>query len=84
MFHVSQLRKCTADERLVLQPDEVEFRDDLSYDVRPVWVLDRQDRAIRNRRIPLVKILLHRRGAEEATWETEDSMRKRYPELFCM
>ena len=84
MFHVSQLRKCTADERLVLQPDEAEFREDLSYDERPVRVLDHQDRVIRNRRIPLVKILCHRRGAEEATWETEDSMRERYPELFGM
>ena len=84
VFHVSQLRKCTADERLVLQPDEAEFRDNLSYDERPVRVLDHQDRAIRNRRIPLVKILWHRRGAEEATWETEDSMRERYPELFGM
>ena len=31
-----------ADERLVLQPDEVEFREDLSYDERPVRVLVRQ------------------------------------------
>ena len=84
VFHVSQMRKSTADESLVLQPDEVELEDDLSYDERPVEILDRQEKITRNRRIPLVKVLWHRRGVEEATWETEASMRERYPALFGM
>ena len=82
VFHVSQLRRCVADESLVLQPDEVELSEDLSYEERPVRVLAREDKVMRNRRIPLVKILWHRRGVEEATWETEADMRARYPELF--
>ena len=82
VFHVSQLRRCVADETLVLQPDEVELSEDLSYEERPVRILAREERVMRNRRIPLVKVLWHRRGVEEATWETESLMRDRYPELF--
>ena len=82
VFHVSQLRRCVADKTLVLQPDEVELSEDLSYEERPVRILAREERVMRNRRIPLVKVLWHRRGVEEATWETESLMLDRYPELF--
>ena len=82
VFHISQLRRCVADESLILQPDGVEIAEDMSYEEHPVWILAREDRVMRNRRIPLVKVLWHRHGVEEATWETETDMRARYPELF--
>ncbi|KAA3484595.1 receptor-like protein kinase [Gossypium australe] len=37
---------------------------------------------LRNKKISLVKVLWHRHGVEEATWESEDAMRQQYPNLF--
>ncbi|KAL0553607.1 hypothetical protein IC582_007507 [Cucumis melo] len=43
---------------------------------------DLEVKVSRNREIPLVKVLWRNHRVEEATWEREDDMRSRYPELF--
>ena len=52
----------------------------LSY--KPVKILDRKDKVLPNKVVPLVKVLLHNQVVEEATWEIETDMRERYPKLF--
>ena len=59
-----------------------ELSDRLEYKEEPVQILDRKTKQLRNRQIPLVKILWNNHGVEEATWETEDAMRRQYPYLF--
>jgi len=44
--------------------------------------LDYKVKELRNKQIPLVKILWHHHGLEEATWELEEEMKKEYPKLF--
>ena len=44
--------------------------------------LDHTMKKLRNKEIPLVKVLWRNHGVEEVTWESEDHMRKNYPELF--
>ena len=39
-------------------------------------------RQLRNKTIPLVKVLWQHHGIEEATWEPEAAMREQHPELF--
>ena len=68
----------------VLDPEEVELGDDLSYEEYPVQILDQSVRKTRNREVKLVKDLWSQHGVEEATWETEQDMINRYPELFGM
>nr|GEZ00760.1 putative reverse transcriptase domain-containing protein [Tanacetum cinerariifolium] len=51
-----------------------EIRADLSYVEEPEAILDHQDRVMRNKTIPLVKILWRNHPAREATWETEESI----------
>ncbi|XP_073159337.1 uncharacterized protein [Henckelia pumila] len=41
-----------------------------------------QVRRLRNKEIPMVKVLWRNQLVEEATWETEQDMPARYPELF--
>ncbi|KAA0043135.1 reverse transcriptase [Cucumis melo var. makuwa] len=48
----------------------------------PVQILDRKEQVLRNKTIPLIKVLWRHHGAEEATWEPEYQMKKRYPILF--
>ncbi|XP_073057156.1 uncharacterized protein [Primulina eburnea] len=75
-------RKYHPDPSHVLPPDEVELDRTLSYIERPIQILDRKDKQLRNKLIPLIKVQWNRHGVEEATWELEDKMRQKYPELF--
>ena len=48
----------------------------------PKAILDREIRQLRNKQVPLVKVLWQHHGMEEATWEPESTMRVQYPHLF--
>ena len=54
----------------------------MSYEEKPVEILDRKTKSLRNKEIPLIKVLWRNHKIEEATWEREDAMRMNYPELF--
>ncbi|XP_062075471.1 uncharacterized protein LOC133779534 [Humulus lupulus] len=54
----------------------------LSYEEQPVHIFDKKDKVLRNKTIPLVKVLWRNNKVEEATWELELDMRENYPELF--
>ncbi|XP_073025072.1 uncharacterized protein [Primulina eburnea] len=53
VFHVSMLPKYELDPSHVIQPDEVELDPSLSYTEYPVCILDRKDKVLRNKVIPL-------------------------------
>ncbi|XP_071909682.1 uncharacterized protein [Coffea arabica] len=82
VFHVSMLRKYHPDPSHVLQLEGIEVDETLTYEEGPVQVLDREVKELRNKKIPLVKILWRNHGQEEATWELEEEMQKKYPDLF--
>ena len=83
VFHISQLRKYVYDPAHVIvhEPLNVDA-DGLTYEELPVRIVDRRVKQLRNKTIPLVKVLWTHHGVSEATWETEDEMRKYYPHLF--
>ena len=56
----------------------------MKYEERPRKILDVQERVLWNKVIPLVKVLWEHHGVEEATWELETDVKKRYPELFTV
>ena len=76
------LRKYIPDPSHILQHELLQIGEDLSYEEQPVQILDRKVKDLRNKSISLVKVLWRNCTVEEATWETEDSMRARYPDLF--
>ncbi|KAK5785276.1 hypothetical protein PVK06_039843 [Gossypium arboreum] len=82
VFHVSMLRRYRSDPSHVINPSEVEIQSDLSYEEEPIRILAREVKELRNKRVPLVKVLWLKHGVEEATWETENAMKERYPNLF--
>ena len=81
VFHVSQLRKFLSDPTKIIEPDEVELNTSLEYEEYPVAILDTKEKKLRSKIIPMVKVLWSRHGSEDATWETEEKMRERYPGL---
>ena len=82
VFHVSMLKKYLPDISHVLFPEPVDLQEDLSYIEEPVRILDRKDQVLRTKIIPLVKVLWRSHSVEEATWETEESMRRDHLYLF--
>ncbi|KAL0560151.1 hypothetical protein IC582_000545 [Cucumis melo] len=82
VFHVSMLRKYVPDPSHVVDYEPLEIDENLSYAEQPVEVLAREVKTLRNKEIPLVKVLWRNHRVEEVTWEREDDMRSRYPELF--
>ncbi|KAK5819304.1 hypothetical protein PVK06_024283 [Gossypium arboreum] len=82
VFHVSMLRRYRSDPSHVINPSEVEIQPDMSYEEEPIRILAREVKELRNKRVPLVKVLWLKHGIEEATWEPENSMKERYPNLF--
>ncbi|XP_027158304.1 uncharacterized protein LOC113759925 [Coffea eugenioides] len=82
IFHVSILKKYHPDPSHVLQPENIEIDEALTYEERPVKLLDRKVKELRNKRIPLVKVLWKNHGVEEVTWEVEEEIQKKYLDLF--
>ncbi|KAL5563812.1 hypothetical protein UlMin_033559 [Ulmus minor] len=82
VFHVSMLKKYVSDPSHVLEHEPIQVNEYLTYEEKPVQILDQKDKTLRNKVIPLVKVLWRNHKVEEATWEREDDMRISYPELF--
>ena len=82
VFHVSMLRRYRSDPSHVLKDSEIQVSEDLTYVEEPVSIVDQKIKQLRNRAIPMVKVIWKNHGITEATWETEEKMRKNYPHLF--
>ena len=73
-FHVSQVRKCVSDEATVISLDDIQVDESLNYFEKPIAVLDRKTKALRNKLVKLVKVQWQHRKGSEWTWEPEDEM----------
>nr|GFA76963.1 reverse transcriptase domain-containing protein [Tanacetum cinerariifolium] len=82
-FHVYNLKKCHADEPLVVPLDGLHFDDKLQFVEEPVEIMDREVKRLKQSRIPLVKVRWNSKRGPEFTWEREDQFRKKYPHLFA-
>ncbi|GJY30873.1 putative reverse transcriptase domain-containing protein [Tanacetum coccineum] len=81
-FHVSNLKKCYADEPLAVLLDGLHFDDKLQFVEEPVEIMDREVKRLKRSRIPLIKVRWNSKRGPEFTWEREDQFRKKYPHLF--
>ena len=82
VFHVSMLRKYELDTSYVLDWHDLNLQENVLYEEKSKEILDMKDRVLCNKTIPLVKVLWEHHGVEEASWELELDMRKKYPKLF--
>ena len=81
VFHVSQLQRYISDPSHVIEPDVIQLRNDLSFEVSPAKIVDRKAKQLRNKEIQLVKVVWDQKTGD-ATWELEEKMKIQYPELF--
>ncbi|GJW75477.1 hypothetical protein Tco_0134847 [Tanacetum coccineum] len=81
-FHVSNLKKCYADEPLAVPLDGLHFDDKLRFVEEPVEIVDCEIKRLKQSRIPLIKVRWNSKRGPEFTWEREDQFKKKYPHLF--
>ena len=57
VFHVSMLRKYISDPSHVLKAPPIELKEDLSFEVQLVEIVDQRMKELRNKIISMVKVL---------------------------
>nr|GFA95362.1 putative nucleotidyltransferase, ribonuclease H [Tanacetum cinerariifolium] len=82
VFHVSLLRGYKYHPLHVISYPLDQIHADLSYVEEPEAILDRQDRVMRKKTIPFIKIIWRNHPEQEATWETKESIRTSYPHFL--
>ena len=70
------LRRYQSDPSHVVSSETIELRPDLTYEEEQVEILAREVKELWNKKISLVKVLWRNNKTEEATWESEETMRK--------
>ncbi|GJZ47222.1 putative reverse transcriptase domain-containing protein [Tanacetum coccineum] len=81
-FHVSNLKKCLADANLHVPLDEIKVDKTLRFVEEPLEIMDREVKTLKRSKIPIVKVRWNSERGPEFTWEREDHMKAKYPQLF--
>ncbi|GKD60045.1 putative reverse transcriptase domain-containing protein [Tanacetum coccineum] len=81
-FHVSNLKKCLADVNLHVPLEEIKIDYKLRFVEEPIKIMDREVKKLKRSWIPIVKVCWNSRRGPEFTWEREDEMKRKYPQLF--
>ncbi|WVZ76391.1 hypothetical protein U9M48_024368 [Paspalum notatum var. saurae] len=75
VFHVSQLKKCLRVPEEVIDTYQIQIQPDLTYEEKPIKILDQKQRSTRRRTINFYKVQWSNHSEEEATWEQEEFLR---------
>ena len=82
VFHVSALRKYIPHPSHVLKQIPMPIQGNLTYEEIPVEILDQKEQVLRTKTVAFVKVLWRNQTRKEATWESKEEMKKKYPQLF--
>ncbi|KAI3724789.1 hypothetical protein L1987_64555 [Smallanthus sonchifolius] len=82
LFHVSNLKKCLADESLAVPLEELHVDEQLRFIEEPVEIMDREVKTLKQSKIPIFRVRWNSKCGPEFTWEREDQMMRKYPNLF--
>ncbi|GKD22897.1 putative reverse transcriptase domain-containing protein, partial [Tanacetum coccineum] len=81
-FHVSNLKKCLVDASLHVPLDKIKVDKTLCFVEEPVEIMDHEVKSLKRSRISLVKFRWNSKRGPEFTWEREDYLKCKYPQLF--
>jgi hypothetical protein len=73
VFHVSQLKKCLCVPKEQIPMEDLNAKEDLSYQEYPIKILETLERVTRNKKIKMCKVQWSHYTEEEATWEEKKS-----------
>jgi hypothetical protein len=81
-FHVSQLKKCLRVPEEQIPMEDLDAKEDLSYQEYPVKILEISESVTRNKRIKICKVQWSHHTEDEATWEREEELKTEFPSFF--
>jgi len=82
VFHISQLRKYIRDDQNILNYSDLRLNHDLSYEAQPIHIIDKEEKVLKNKTIPLVLVSWDPNSLGDSTWERDDEIRAKYPHLL--
>jgi hypothetical protein len=82
VFQVSQLKKCMRVPEEQIPIEELDAKEDLSYQEYLIKILEMTERVTRNKRIRMCKVQWSHHTKEEATWEREEELNAEFPSFF--
>jgi hypothetical protein len=82
VFHVSQLKKCLRMSEEQLLMEDLDTKEDLSYQEYPVKILETSERVTRNKKIKMCKVQWSHHTEEEATLEREEELKAEFLSFF--
>jgi len=82
IFHVSQLRKCLRVPEKVIDIEKLQLEPDLVYPEHPIKIVDHKTRVTRNQISHFYQVQWSNHSEREATWETEEFVLSKCPELL--
>ncbi|GJY20926.1 hypothetical protein Tco_0393492 [Tanacetum coccineum] len=81
-FHVLNLKKCLADANSHVTLDDIKVNKTLCFVKEPIEIMDQEIKKLKRRKIAAVKVRWNSKRGPEFTWEHEEHMRIKYPQLF--
>jgi hypothetical protein len=82
VFHISQLKKCLCVPKEQISMEDLDAKEDLSYQEYPIRILEMSERVMRNKKIKMCKVQWSHHTEEEATWEREEELKVEFPSFF--
>jgi hypothetical protein len=72
VFHVSQLKKCLRVPEEQIPMEDLDAKEDHSYQEYLIRILETSERVNQNKRVMMCKVQWSHHTKEEATWEKEE------------
>ena len=82
VFHVSQLKRCLHIPEEAIAPTNIKLQSDLTYEEKPIRVLEEMERVTRSKVIKFYKVVWNNHNEQDTTWEQEDYLCEVYPAFF--
>jgi hypothetical protein len=82
VFHVSLLKKCLCMSKEQLSMEDLDAKEDLSYQEYLVKILETLERVTRNKKTKMCKVQWSHHTEEEDTWEREEELKAEFPSFF--
>ena len=82
VLHVSQLKKCLRVPEEAIEPASVKIPSNLTYEERPLRVLETMERVTHSKAIKFSKVVWNNHSEQDAMWEREDYLREVYPVFY--
>jgi hypothetical protein len=82
VVQLSQLKKCLRVLEEQIPMEDLDAKEDLSYQEYPIKILEMSERVTQNKKIKMCKVQWSYHTEEEATWEREEELKAKFLSFF--